>query len=216
MTLDDKQLADLRRRYTKSGLVESDLPDEPMALFSAWFEQALETGVPEPNAMTLATISPEGLPDARIVLLKGVEDESVVFYTNYESQKGLDLAANPVATCVFWWAELERQVRISGEVQKVSEEESTEYFLSRPRESRIGAWTSDQSRPVQNRDELQKRFEELQERFDGQEIPKPDYWGGYALQISRIEFWQGRPGRLHDRIEYRKSGSGWTRRRLAP
>lgn len=213
---DQKKLADLRRNYTKGGLLEKELPDNPLELFNQWFDEALHSEVTEPNAMALATADSKGRPDSRIVLLKGVEDGSAIFFTNYSSKKGKDLEENPYAAVTFWWAELERQVRMAGPVSKLPEQESRDYFNSRPRESRIGAWASDQSAPIDGRETLTERYKELEERFNGKEIPKPDHWGGYQIRIEEIEFWQGRPGRLHDRICYQLNGDTWSRERLAP
>lgn len=212
----DTNIADLRKRYTKGGLVESELPENPIKLFKKWFDETLASEVVEPNAMALATVSPAGTPNVRMVLLKDIEDGSVVFYTNYESQKGKDLDVNPFASCTFWWAELERQVRLLGTVEKVSETVSENYFKSRPRESKIGAWASNQSKPVAGREELESEFERLTKKFEGKDIPKPEHWGGYKINLQEIEFWQGRPGRLHDRIYYQLSSGKWNRQRLAP
>jgi pyridoxamine 5'-phosphate oxidase len=209
-------IADLRKKYTKSGLLEENLPENPMQLFRQWLEEAVKAGVPEPNAMALATVSPEGTPNVRMVLLKAVEDHSITFFTNFNSRKGKDLAATPAASCTFWWAELERQVRISGTVQKVPDSVSEAYFRSRPRESRIGAVASNQSMPVAGREELEKAFAAIEREYEGKEIPKPDDWGGYEITIQEIEFWQGRPGRMHDRISYLVSSGKWNRQRLAP
>lgn len=209
-------IAELRRRYTKGGLTEEMLPTDPLQLLREWVEQAVVTGVAEPNAMALATVRKEGIPDVRIVLMKGIEEESVLFYTNYTSQKAADLQAHPHAGCSIWWPELERQIRIRGSVEKVSREQSADYFARRPRESQIGAWASSQSQVVEGREELQRRFRELERRFEGKPVPLPDHWGGFRILVSEIEFWQGRPGRMHDRIRYRKSSEGWTRERLMP
>ncbi|WP_199222836.1 pyridoxamine 5'-phosphate oxidase [Rhodohalobacter mucosus] len=209
-------VADLRKQYTKAGLLEAGLPGEPMPLFRQWFREALESEVTEPNAMALATVKPDGKPSVRIVLMKGIEEDSISFYTNYGSSKASELEKTPHAACTFWWAELERQVRISGPVKKVSEDESTKYFDSRPRESQIGAWASSQSRPVNTRIELEELFSRFERKFDGKKVPRPDHWGGYAIHVNEIEFWQGRPGRMHDRILYRLEKGEWNRQRLAP
>lgn len=210
-------LAGLRRTYTRLGLNESELPDEPVALLSRWFREAIETEVIEPNAMSLATIREDGTPDVRLVLLKEVEEHSVTFYTNYRSGKGNDLERHPYTACTFWWPELERQIRLRGPVTRVTREESARYFSTRPRESQLGAWASDQSTPVVDREELERRYREVEERFDGKEVPVPDHWGGYRIRLEEVEFWQGRPGRLHDRIRYERTGdSRWGRSRLAP
>lgn len=209
-------VSELRKRYTKGGLADDELPDEPMPLFKKWLEEAVNAEVPEPNAMALATVSAAGTPNVRMVLLKGVENGSITFYTNYGSKKAKDLAVNPAASCTFWWAELERQVRISGTVQKVLQTVSENYFGTRPRDSQIGAWASEQSRPVANRNELEEMFAKVEARFEGKDIPKPDDWGGFEIRIKEIEFWQGRPGRMHDRILYSLSIGKWNRQRLAP
>ncbi|TVR30144.1 MAG: pyridoxamine 5'-phosphate oxidase [Balneolaceae bacterium] len=212
----DVKITDLRRKYTRSGLVDENLPENPMKLFNQWFKEALHSEVIEPNAMALATVSGAGSPNVRMVLLKGIDDNSINFYTNYNSRKGQDLAANPFCSCTFWWAELERQVRLSGTVEKLPESVSENYFQSRPRESQIGAWASDQSKPVADREELERKFSEIESRFKDQEIPKPIGWGGFKITVQEMEFWQGRPGRLHDRIYYIHSSGKWNRQRLAP
>lgn len=212
----DIKIADLRKQYKEGGLVDSELPENPVDLFRMWFEEAVESEVIEPNAMALATVTGAETPNVRMVLLKGLDENSISFFTNYESQKAEELEAYPVAACTIWWAELERQVRISGKVKKLTVAESEDYFRSRPRESQIGAWASDQSRPVANRKELEANFQEIEEKFDGVEIPKPEFWGGYKIIFETIEFWQGRPGRLHDRILYQQTSGKWNRQRLAP
>jgi pyridoxamine 5'-phosphate oxidase len=209
-------VADLRKQYTKAGLLESGIPENPMSLFKQWFREALESEVTEPNAMALATVTANGTPDSRMVLMKGIEEDSITFFTNYESRKAADLEKIPHASCTFWWAELERQVRLSGSAEKVSVDVSAEYFDSRPRQSQIGAWASSQSRPVSSRKELEELFTRYEKKFDGEKVPKPDHWGGYKIFIREIEFWQGRPGRLHDRIRYTLDQGNWFRQRLAP
>ncbi|PKD42807.1 pyridoxamine 5'-phosphate oxidase [Rhodohalobacter barkolensis] len=212
----DIKIADLRKQYKKGGLVDLDLPDNPIELFRKWFEEAVESEVVEPNAMALATVTGAETPNVRMVLLKGLDEYSISFFTNYESQKAKELNAYPVAACTIWWAELERQVRFSGKVEKLTAAESEDYFRSRPKESQIGAWASDQSKPIADRTELEARFKEIEEKFEGGEIPRPDYWGGYKIILETIEFWQGRPRRLHDRILYQQSSGKWNRQRLAP
>ncbi|TVR04748.1 MAG: pyridoxamine 5'-phosphate oxidase [Deltaproteobacteria bacterium] len=207
--------ARMRRDYRERSLLESDAGDDPFALFGTWFAEAVEGGVVEPNAMTLATVSEDGWPAARTVLLKGWDVRGFVFYTNYESGKGRDLSAHPRAALVFWWAEHERQVRITGEVERIEHSESLRYFESRPRESRLGAWASRQSRVVASREELEARFAELDARYSD-EIPKPPYWGGYRVMPRAFEYWQGGSGRMHDRLRYRREGGQWIRERLAP
>lgn len=210
-------LADLRRNYIRAGLDETEADPNPFMQFQTWFDQALSAELPEPNAMTLATATADGKPDARIVLLKGFDEEGFVFYSNYNSQKGQQLAANPWGTLVFWWAELERQVRIEGYVEKVSTEESEAYFASRPFASKLGAWASPQSEVISSRAVLEDNIAKLQQQYEQQGVPKPPYWGGYRLLPQEFEFWQGRPSRLHDRLRYRQqSDKAWIRERLAP
>ncbi len=209
-------LADLRQNYARADLTEANAPADPFRFFAQWFEEAEAAGVREPNAMTLATVGADGQPAARIVLLKGLDERGLVFYTNYESRKGDDVAVSPRAALVFWWEPLERQVRIEGAVEKVAAKLSDAYFASRPRGSRLGAWASDQSRVVDDRAELEERLEEVEEEYDDGHIPRPPHWGGYRVLPTRFEFWQGRPNRLHDRLEYLPSDEGWTIRRLAP
>lgn len=212
----DIKISDLRKRYKEGRFEDSELPEEPIPLFRQWFNQAVDSEVTEPNAMALATVTGANTPNVRMVLLKGLDENSISFYTNYESRKGKELDANPTAACTIWWAELERQVRLSGRVEKMTDAESDNYFESRPRESQIGAWASSQSRPVVDRKELEDQFREIKKRFEGKEIPKPEYWGGFRIILDTVEFWQGRPGRLHDRIFYQQSSGKWNRQRLAP
>lgn len=213
----DISIADLRKDYTLQALGETDVSADPFQQFQAWFDQAIAAQVHEPNAMTLATATRDGIPSARIVLLKGFDPRGFVFYTNYESRKGQELAANPQANLVFWWDVLERQVRIEGSVEKVSESEANEYFQSRPRGSRLGAWASHQSQTIPNREVLEQRLQDLTSQYQDQEIPKPDFWGGYRVVPSTIEFWQGRSSRLHDRLRYQRQADGsWKIERLSP
>jgi pyridoxamine 5'-phosphate oxidase len=210
-------LADLRREYTKGGLRRGDLDPNPLVQFQKWFEQALTAQLIEPSAMTLATVGEDGRPSARIVLLKAVEDRGFVFFTNYESRKGRELAANPRAALVLYWAELERQVCIAGDVTKVSRAESEEYFSMRPRGSQLGAWVSKQSSVVPDRGFLEARLQEVEKQFGDRAMKTPPYWGGYLLTPLRLEFWQGRPNRLHDRFQYSKEAeSTWRIERLSP
>lgn len=210
-------LADLRREYTKSGLRRADLHADPLVQFQLWFEQALNAQLIEPSAMTLATADAQGRPSARIVLLKAVDPRGFVFFTNYESRKGKELAENPNAALVCYWAELEREVLVAGSVTKVSREESAEYFCRRPRGSQLGAWVSKQSSIVESREFLEQRLQEVEAQFQNRDVELPPYWGGYVLNPTRIEFWQGRPNRLHDRFQYSREVDGsWRIDRLSP
>lgn len=209
-------LADLRKDYSLTGLLEPNLARDPFRQFDQWFREAEAAKLNEPNAMTLATASAEGLPSARIVLLKGVDGRGFVFFTNYESHKGRDLAANPRASLVFPWLELERQVIVSGTVAKVSREESDTYFQSRPIGSQLGAWASAQSTIVPDRDTLESNLRAIKTRYEGQPVPTPPHWGGYRVSPTTVDFWQGRRNRLHDRLRYRRTDDGWVIERLAP
>jgi pyridoxamine 5'-phosphate oxidase len=209
-------LAALRETYARARFLESDADPDPYHQFTLWFQEAVDAQVPEPNTMTLATTDAEGRPHARIMLLKGVEPEGFVFFSNYESAKGRDLAARPHAALVFWWAPLERQVRIEGPAVPLSDEASDAYFASRPRGSQLGAWASAQSQPLGSREELEERLAAIEQRYDGQPVPRPPNWGGYAVRAAHFEFWQGRPDRLHDRLLYLPEGDGWTIQRAAP
>lgn len=207
---------DLRTDYTRGALLEAQAPADPLQLFERWFAEAQAAQVPEPNAMTLATVDADGQPTARIVLLKGLEDGRFEFFTNYDSRKGRELATQPRSCLLFFWAQLERQVRIEGAVARLDAAASDAYFNMRPRVSRIGAWASPQSSAIQNRAALEARYAEFEARFAGTEPPRPPHWGGYALLPCAIEFWQGRASRLHDRLRYSIVGSTWRRERLAP
>jgi pyridoxamine 5'-phosphate oxidase len=203
--------------YTRGQLRRGDLLPHPIDQFTKWYQAALETDGPEPNAMTLATASPGGIPSARMVLLKGFDESGFQFYTNYESQKGRELLANSNAALVFFWKMAERQVRIVGAVEALSEEVSTAYFHSRPRSSQIGAWVSRQSTVIPNRAHLTSRLSDLQQQFANVDlIPKPPYWGGFLLRPRIVEFWQGGEARLHDRFCYTRTGDGWHIERLSP
>jgi len=214
--MDKQDIADLRREYAREELTRRSVQDDPFEQFSMWFDEAMGADLPDPSAMTLATANADGHPSARVVLLKGLTSEGLVFYTNYGSAKAHDLAANPRASLLFFWPELERQVRIAGVVSKVSAAESDEYFQSRPFESRVGAIASAQSSVLTSRDELEERYQRLLQEFEGKDVPRPDTWGGYVLKPHTFEFWQGRPSRLHDRIRYRKDGDFWHVDRLSP
>lgn len=212
----EKSVAQLRRDYSRQELVESEVCENPIDQFLEWFEQVLSADLLDANAMTLATATKDGQPSSRIVLLKGVDEQGFRFYTNYNSRKGRELDENPRAALCFYWAPLERQVRIEGTVQKLSQQESANYFCQRPRLSQISAWASRQSSKVDSRDALVAKFKEIEQRFKDEEVPLPEFWGGYLLQPVRIEFWQGRKGRMHDRICYEKESGHWTKARLAP
>ena len=212
----DVDLAALRREYGEHGLDTPDLVPDPLEMFRRWLDDAVRAPLHEPNAMVVTTVSAEGRPSARLVLLKGL-DEGFVFYTNYDSRKGREIEANPALSLLFPWHDLQRQVRVEGTASRVSSEESRAYFLSRPRESQIGAWASPQSQTVQSREELDKLYAAAQQRFaDVIEIPVPPRWGGLRVRPERVEFWQGRKGRMHDRLVYEREGDGWGTTRLAP
>jgi pyridoxamine 5'-phosphate oxidase len=212
----DPAIADLRRSYSRASLDERDVDADPIAQFRRWFQDALDARAVEPNAMTLATATPDGRPSARVVLLKGVDARGLAFYTDYRSRKAAELDTNPRAALTFWWAELERQVRVAGAVERVARDESDAYYRSRPVGSRLGAWASRQSHPIPDRAWLERELAEAERRFAGAEPPLPDHWGGYRVVPEEIEFWQGRESRLHDRIRYRRDGGAWTIDRLSP
>lgn len=210
------KIADIRKDYKLRSLDEKDVAPDAINQFTKWWNEALDSNIDEVNAMTLATASKEGIPSARIVLLKGYTESGFVFFTNYNSNKGKDIAENNHATLLFFWKELERQVNISGTIEKVSDDESDEYFYSRPVGSRIGAWSSPQSKVIDNREVLDANAQKYSEQF-GDNVPRPPHWGGYIVRPQRVEFWQGRPSRLHDRIVYKLSENGvWKIERLAP
>ncbi|WP_028298111.1 pyridoxamine 5'-phosphate oxidase [Olivibacter sitiensis] len=212
----DLHLEDIREEYKQAELHESSVKANPLEQFDIWFKEALLAKVPEVNAMTLATADSKGIPNARIVLLKHASEEGFSFYTNYVSEKGEEMAKNPFVALVFFWSQLERQVRVLGQVEKLSVQESTAYFHSRPIGSQLGAWASPQSKEIPNREYLQKRIKELETEYEGNEVPKPPHWGGYLVRPFRVEFWQGRPNRLHDRIRYELVDNNWEIVRLAP
>jgi len=214
-------IADLRIEYKREALDEHDVVSDPFGQFAAWFDEAVKAEVTEANAMTLATADAEGRPSARVVLLKGFDERGFVFFTNYQSRKSRELAARPDAALLFFWPELERQIRIEGTVAKVAELESSTYFASRPRGARLGAWASPQSELIDGRAALEARFAAMEARYRdaGEDVPRPPHWGGYRLAASSLEFWQGRPSRLHDRIRYRRDAQHpdrWIIERLAP
>jgi pyridoxamine 5'-phosphate oxidase len=208
--------ASLRKEYTRAGLDRADMKPDPLLQFHQWFEETLAADLHEPNAMIVATATPDGRPSARTVLLKGYDERGFVFYTNYEGRKAGELDANPACALLFYWGELERQVRIEGRATRLSDSESDAYFASRPRGSRLGAWASEQSRPVEDRSVLEERVRELEARYEGREIPRPPFWGGYRVEPEVVEFWQGRESRLHDRLVYGRTGDGWQIERLQP
>ena len=209
-------IADIRKEYKLQSLLESDIDADPVRQFQKWWNEAMMSDIEEPNAMTISTSNKNGKPSARIVLLKGLSNDGFVFFTNYESRKGKELKENPYASLLFFWKELERQVRIEGTVTKTDEEKSTEYFLTRPDASKIGAWSSPQSKVIKSREVLEKNVIKYQQQFKEGNIPRPTHWGGYIVKPTLIEFWQGRPSRLHDRIQYRLANNKWIIERLAP
>ncbi|HAA14393.1 MAG TPA: pyridoxamine 5'-phosphate oxidase [Cytophagales bacterium] len=210
-------LADLREEYVRHQLNIADAATDPMVQFNHWLQEAMNAEVPEPNAFTLSTVDQSGQPFSRVVLLKGLENGKFVFYTNFQSRKGLQLAENPKVALSFLWLELERQVTVLGTAKKQSAASSDAYFAVRPRGSQLGAWTSPQSEEIPNRAFLEERERTYQKKFEGQEVPRPDHWGGYDITPHSVEFWQGRRSRLHDRLLYTQTNEGkWDRRRLAP
>jgi pyridoxamine 5'-phosphate oxidase len=210
-------LESIRKDYRLQSLLEKDVDPDPIKQFEIWWHQVIQSGIDEPNAMTLATSTALGKPSARIVLLKAIKDNGFIFFSNYDSRKGKQINDNPFVSLVFFWKELERQVRIEGEIKKTGIQESDEYFSKRPVESRIGAWSSPQSEVIESREILEKNAADYTNKFDSQNIPRPPYWGGYMVNPTLIEFWQGRPGRLHDRLQYTIGEKNtWKIERLAP
>ena len=209
-------IADIRKDYKLRSFLEAEAASNPFVQFTEWWNDAIASNIDEVNAMTLATVNAGGKPSARIVLLKGMSEEGYEFYTNYESHKAKEMAGNSNVALVFFWKELERQIRIEGTVKKAPEDVSDIYFNSRPEESRIGAWSSPQSKIIPSRETLEKNVLDIKDKFEGKEITRPTFWGGYIVEPVLFEFWQGRSNRLHDRIEYVKNETGWIKRRLAP
>ncbi|WP_411282230.1 pyridoxamine 5'-phosphate oxidase [Gemmatimonas sp.] len=209
-------IADIRTEYRRQSLAEEDVAADPITQFERWFDEAVNAAVVEPNAMCLATATPDAYPSARMVLLKGYDARGFVFYTDYRSRKGQELADNPHASLCFFWGELERQVRINGAVQRVSRAESEAYFQSRPLPSRVGAWTSHQSMVLTDRSVLEQQLADNEARFASGNVPLPEHWGGYRIIPEELEFWQGRESRLHDRIQFRREAGAWVKRRLSP
>ena len=221
--MSDRDLSDLRREYALGGLHESDLDPEPVTMFRRWLVDATAAGLHEPNAMVVSTVSPEGRPSSRIVLLKGLDERGFVFYTNYRSRKARELEANPACALLFPWHGVERQVRVEGPVSRLTAEENAAYFATRPRDSQVGAWASPQSEVVPDRAMLDARYQEVGDRFAGADIPLPEHWGGFRVAPELVEFWQGRRGRMHDRLRYRRAAGAsdgragaWLVERLAP
>lgn len=212
-----KDIASLRREYSGAELSESGVDPDPLKQFEIWMDEALKANVPDPHAMVLSTVSRSGKPSARVVLLRDISSGGLVFYTNYDSRKGEEIRENAKAAVVFFWHELDRQVRAEGEITRTDNAESDRYFASRPRPSQLAAWASQQSRVLSGRQELERRFGELETEFEGHVIPRPENWGGYRIRLHAVEFWQGRPNRLHDRILYTLNDSNnWVISRLAP
>lgn len=217
MAIEHKDIAAIREDYTKDSLSEKEVYSNPFEQFELWFKQALDSKVLEPNAMIVSTINADGFPSSRVVLLKDIKSNGLSFFTNYESQKGVDISRNHKVSVLFFWAELQRQIRIEGVVEKLSQEDSDEYFASRPKGSRIGAWSSPQSQIIPDRDFLEQRVQHYESQYQDTEIvPRPDFWGGFLVKPIRFEFWQGRSSRLHDRVVYEFENENWLINRIAP
>jgi pyridoxamine 5'-phosphate oxidase len=213
--MDEVDFTRMRRSYEATYLLESAILADPLAQLQRWLQEAHAAGVLEPHAMCVSTVS-ENRPSSRMVLLRGLDARGLVFYTSYFSRKGREISANPHAAALFYWAQLERQVRVEGSVDQLSEDESDAYFAGRPRGHQLGAWASEQSEPVETREILDQRMQDYTERFEGDEVPRPHSWGGYIIRPERIEFWQGRSNRMHDRLEFVRGAAAWTMRRLQP
>jgi pyridoxamine 5'-phosphate oxidase len=205
-----------RRDFSLHSLTEADLPNDPFEMFGIWFQQALDAEIPDPYTINVATVTKDNKPSSRILFMRDFNAEGFVFYTNYNSNKGDDIEHNPFATINFYWQQLERQIRISGKIEQVPAAISDAYFSKRPRESQIGAWSSDQSSTLQNREELEDKIAAVTKQFEGKDVPRPPHWGGYIVRPETFEFWQGRKSRLHDRILYSETENGWTTERLSP
>ena len=213
----DKPIGGIRREFSTQGFSEHQAHADPLVQFDEWFDEAVRSGMKDPTAMALATASADGVPAVRMVLLKGLSRPGLVFYTNYESRKGADLAANPRAAACLWWDEMDRQIRVEGAVERLSEEDSDAYFASRPREAQLGAWASQQSHVIADRAALEKRLKQAAGQHGDGVVPRPPHWGGFRIVPTMVEFWQGRPQRLHDRLRYTLGEDGqWRRERLAP
>jgi pyridoxamine 5'-phosphate oxidase len=212
----NEKIVSLRKVYSSAVLNEHEVHQSPFVQFETWMQQAIDAEILEPHAMQLSTVSASGAPSSRVVLLRGFSPEGLVFYTNFTSQKGQDIAANPMVSLLFFWPQLERQIRISGTAAKIEELVAAQYFASRPRESQLGAWASQQSTPVNSRETLETAYATIEKRFEGMEVPKPDFWGGYRIVPHVFEFWQGRPSRMHDRLQYVHTSHEWVISRLSP